>query len=92
MSDLINVQLMLVCTARSNKRNNLKGGSSISDQSTIMLMLERSDINLKTRNGWGNSIFTTESCKLCEEYHADPNSYWLWEDYQKLVGLIDVIE
>lgn len=92
LSDFIAIQLMLVVAQPSDMTCNLKGRKQRLSQRDDILMAQGSDINLLKRDGWGKSTITDETSELTEVYTNDPESYWMWEDYQKIVGLTDAIE
>ncbi|EGX6961400.1 KAP P-loop [Vibrio alginolyticus] len=92
LSDFIAIQLMLVVTKPSDMMCNLKGTKQRLRQKEHILMAQGSEINLRQRAGWGKSAITEETSELAAAYTNEPESYWMWEDYQKIVGLTDAIE
>ncbi|MFB1101582.1 KAP family P-loop NTPase fold protein [Vibrio diabolicus] len=92
LSDFISIQLMLVVTQPSDMTNNLKGSKQRLIPRKNVLIAQGTEINLLRRGGWGKCAITDETSELTEVYMSEPESYWMWEDYQKIVGLTDAIE
>ncbi|MBE4218215.1 hypothetical protein HJ081_18320 [Vibrio parahaemolyticus] len=92
LSDFISIQLMLVVTQPSDMTNNLKGSKQRLIPRKNVLIAQGTEINLLRRDGWGKCAITDETSELTEVYMSEPESYWMWEDYQKIVGLTDAIE
>ncbi len=88
VSNLITLHLKMVTLTNSSKRYNLEGGGSTSSYQTEMLTAEAQD--LQTRDWERDDLIGCE--RLIQNYRNAPNSFLLWEDYQKLIGLTDAIE
>ena len=92
LKNFMDIQLMLVTLQFSDVLNNLSGRKMRNMQAKTVLKAQSTNLNLRQMNGWGKKPITNETSELTEAYNKDPDSYWLWEDYKKIVGLTDAIE
>lgn len=88
----IDSQLKVVTLISSKKEYTSLNSHSKYLKNNEMLTMSSEDFANYNQEGWYETKILNENLKQLNAWKKSPENYWLWDDYQKLIGLTSHFE